>query len=379
MACPASVRATADVPDTRSIYAAEGTVAHWVAEECRKNGTSPSLFLNMIRHVEGFEIEVTGEMVDAVQSYLDHLNDLPEGDDFTETRVSYELWARGGFGTLDAARVCGDSVYIRDFKYGKGVQVFAKRNPQLMLYALGWYHDFAWLYPDAVFFNLGVVQPRIDHIDEWSISRMDLLNWALEVLDRAKETGQPDAKFHPGEHCRFCRIKSTCKPRAEWVFKEVYSDFENLDEAMDAVATPFANLPSAIMDNDRVAKALLALPNVRTWCKDIEEHAMREVMQGRAIGDFKLVEGRGGNRAWSVKEEELRKYWVASKQSLNDLYVQKLITPPAAEKIVGKKHELMKLVVKPPGKPVLVPGDDPRPALVIDPTKEFADLGVGES
>src|SRR5690625_668338 len=72
-----------------------------------------------------------------------------------------------------------------------------------------------------------------------------------------------------------------------------------------------------------------------------------------------------GDRAWT-SEAEAEAFW-KGKIPDKDLYTRKLKSPAQVEKLAGtrnwKKAEDT-IVVRPEGKPALVPEDDPRPALI---------------
>lgn len=372
--CPGSVRLTEHLPDTGSEYAAEGSAAHMLTEICRVDGKSAKDWLGKTIPQGAFNIEVTEEMVDAVDMFVEYVEETP-GDRLMEHRVCFDRWAPNGFGTLDDARLQPKRAHVTDFKYGKGVQVYAKDNAQMKLYALGILAEFDWVYGFEDFV-LCIHQPRLDHIDTWTISREDLLAWAETVLRPAAQLACKDnAPLRAGSWCQWCKVKATCTVRAGAVFETVVGEFEDLEEAANKT---FA--PRQLMNNDEVAAVLNALPNITKWCKDVETHAMLELQQGRAVGDFKLVEGRS-SRGWGLPEADLVKVWAAQGLKEGDLYVQKLMTMPAAEKLIGKKHPLWTtegVVSKPPGKPTMVPGADPRPPMVLDGSLEFNNLDEGD-
>lgn len=360
--CPGSVALTRDVPDPGSDHAREGTVAHHLTEVTRlEPGSSPWQFIDQT--IDG--VLVTREMVECVEAFCDYVEESP-GDALVEVRVTFDAYVPGGFGTLDDARLTPGKAVITDFKYGKGVQVFARDNSQLKLYALGVLLEWDWAY-DFQTFVLCVHQPRLDHIDTWSISREDLLAWAETVVrPGAKAACSPGAKVAAGSWCQWCRIKTTCRVRAESVLQTVVGDFENLEEA---VAKPVRGQ----LTNDEIALALTAIGNVEKWCKDLKAHALSEIAKGHPVGDWKVVAGRG-SRQWGVTEEELLALWAKEKRDAKELYETKLRSMPAVEKAVGAKNTVWKtagLVKKADGKPTLAPGSDPRPALVVDPNAEF--------
>jgi hypothetical protein len=380
--CLGSVLAIQGVPDISSDYAIQGTAAHTVSEWCRQRNVKASKFLGTKIAVKTkdrgiVEVECDQEMVDGVQSFVDFVNDIP-GDPHFETRVHYEAWVPGGFGTSDDARIQDGLCTITDLKYGEGIQVYAKNNTQLMLYALGFFSDFGHLY-DIEEFELIVHQPRLDHIDRWRITLVDLLIWARDVaMPRAEQALKPDAPFKPGEWCRFCRIKERCAARADWAMRQAVDDFEDLDEAVEKAKSlegkGVAAGSASLLTNEQIAKLLPAIKGARAWFTAIEALALSEVQQGRAVGDYKLVEGRA-NRVWDAPENKVVAALKAARIRMEQIYTKSLLSPPAAEKLLGKTHQIMQsMVTKPKGSPVLVPGDDPRPSLVADAKEEFDDL-----
>ncbi len=369
--CPGSVRLTAGLPDTESQYAAEGTVAHHLTEVMRRDGIAASSFLGQTID----EILVKQEMVDAVEMFVEHVEETP-GFALIEVRTHFGEWVPEGFGTLDDARLAPGKATITDFKYGKGVQVFAENNSQLKVYALGVLAEWDWLY-DFQNFVLCVHQPRLDHIDTWAISRADLLAWAASVVKpKAAEALSGKGKVCAGDWCQWCKIKATCRVRATSVFNSVVGDFESIEDA--ASRTP---AEAATLSNSEIAVALTAIGNIKKWCAAIEAHAMSEIKHGHEVGDYKIVAGRS-SRGWGLDAEEIAGIWAAKGLAVEDLYEKKMLTMPAAEKVAGKKNDIWKvegLVVKSAGKPTLAPGSDPRPALVLDPNAEFEDISTQET
>lgn len=211
MNCPGSVLRVRGLHAPVSIYAAEGTAAHTVSEWCREQNVSAAKFKGQILKVDEYEFKVGKAMITAVDEFCAYVAKLP-GIPFYEKRVNYEPWAKGGFGTLDDGRL-GDVCYITDLKFGKGIQVFAKDNTQLMLYALGLYHHYRYLF-DFDKFVLAVFQPRLKHIDVREIALKDLLIWADYVAEPiATRALLPDAPMKAGAWCRFCPAKQVCSVR----------------------------------------------------------------------------------------------------------------------------------------------------------------------
>lgn len=358
--CPGSVKLTEGMPDTQSIFAAEGTFAHYVAELAREQEKPASHFIDFESECGRFTVDPG--FADALQSFLDYVNALP-GDPFYEYRVHYDAWVPNGFGTADDIRIADARCDITDLKFGKGVQVWAEENTQLMLYALGVFQDLGHLY-DIDFFNLIIHQPRLDHIDEWMVSIQDILIWAERVVKPVvKEALGEDPHFAAGDHCRWCPAKGTCAHRAQWVFANLVEEMDNLEGMPDGPQLRQAGL----MDNTMLAQSMDLVSMVRGWCTDIETHVMSEVQKGHDVGGWKLVEGRS-NRAWkdeSAAEAALR---ATKKLKVAEIFPRKMISVAAAEKALGKKHAIFDTEVeKPRGKPKLAPPADPRPSIKVSP------------
>jgi hypothetical protein len=375
--CPASVQATADIPNESSVYAMEGTAAHGVAEECDRLQVRAEHFAGWTIRVDRSDgkqdFVCDQEMVDGVNAFLDYVDDLP-GISLCEMMVKYTDWVDDGFGTLDRAKVDGTTVHIVDFKYGKGVEVAAHDNSQLKIYAAGFFQEWLWLFPDIENVVLHIVQPRIHHFDSYATTYAKILAWmASEVAPAAKRTKASRPPFKAGEWCRFCKIRATCMVRASYVVEAVTGEFgelEDLDAAIDKEP-----LQVATLSNEQIARILPKLGSVESWCKAIKAHAAAEVAAGRAVGGYKLVAGRS-NRVWGGDAKAIAAHVRMHGLDPSKLYDEpEMISPAQAEKVYAKNKSVLKaLIVKPPGKPALAPAEDPRPALDSVALSEFEDL-----
>lgn len=211
--CPGSVLLPGEAP--QSEYAAEGTAAHTLSEWVR-NGRPLSEFKGKLLKVGDYEFKVGKNMMDSVQTFVDEVNAEGPGPALTEERVNYEEIVEGGFGTMDHARLRDGWCSVKDFKHGKGVVVGAKENSQLMLYALGVWFKYKWVY-EFDQFELSICQPRVKHFDAWEISLGRLLQWAYDVVrPGARRALMPDAELKAGSWCKFCKVKDTCSVRAAY-------------------------------------------------------------------------------------------------------------------------------------------------------------------
>jgi hypothetical protein len=79
-ACNASGRMELGYDDSPSEHAAWGTVAHDIAHQVAR-GAELESFLGQVIECEGFDIEVTAEMIETVRAYIEHIRDLIIGAD----------------------------------------------------------------------------------------------------------------------------------------------------------------------------------------------------------------------------------------------------------------------------------------------------------
>ena len=349
LACPGSVQAEKGIPDRNSPAAHEGTCAHELAELVLVNGGSCFDWLDKPL-VENNEWVVSQEMAEYVQQYVDYVKSF-KGQHAYEQRVDVSDWVPEGFGTSDAIIIDGEALHVIDLKYGKGLQVFAEENPQGMLYALGAYSDYGMIY-NIKRVVIHIVQPRLDHIDEWAIDTPDLLKWGEWVSQRATMCLEPDAERVPGEkQCLWCKAKATCPALHRHTQETILSDFDEI------------NSPSPDSLTDAQVKAALDSKKlIVSWLDAIEQY-VKERVEGDGFPGYKLVAGRSV-RKWADEKQ--------AADALADLlgekaYTQKLISPAQAEKALGKKKsgEVSDLIVKPEGKPTLVPESDKRPSVTI--------------
>ena len=159
-----------------------GTAAHALAEECLLKQKPPESYMGV--QFEGFIVDE--DMAAHVATYVDFCNSQAGSEKHVELRVDYSEWAAGGFGTADFVTLNDGVLHVIDLKYGVGVKVNAFENEQLMLYGLGAAFEFIDKV-DTV--SMTIVQPRLDHIDTYSMRAKDLFDWADEAdLPRTRRT-----------------------------------------------------------------------------------------------------------------------------------------------------------------------------------------------
>ena len=262
-----------------------------------------------------------------------------------EQKLDFSRWAPEGFGTGDCVIVADGTLSVIDFKYGKGVEVLAENNPQMKLYALGALELFDGIY-DISAVSMAIFQPRRDKISEYAISKEELLRWANEVLaPTAQLAANGKGDFKAGEHCRFCKVRATCRKLAEYNLALARYDFE----------------PPATLDNIEITAILAKADELVSWVTDVKDFALRQALSGVSYDGFKVVEGRS-NRKYTDENAVVE----VVKSAGFDPYEHSVLGITAMTSLLGKKkfNELLGgFVEKPQGKPTLVPKSDKRPAI----------------
>lgn len=346
--CPPSALAEAGLPDSTSSAAEQGTVAHALAEWKLRRALHQAPSMKPVSDWIDTEMEThTDDYAAFIQERLrEARKTCADPQVLIEQRLDYSYLVPGGFGTGDCVIIAEPLLQIIDLKYGQGVLVEAERNPQLMLYALGALHAFDALYEISEV-AVTIFQPRRSNVDTWTVSVTELKAWAEEVVrPTAKQAACGEGSFAAGDWCRFCKLAPTCRARAE-----AHLALARLEFA-----------PPAELSDVEISEVLAKLPELKRWASDVESYALSlAVNQGKTWAGFKLVEGR------SIRKyvDETKVVETAQAAGVSDIYEKKLKTITALEKQLGKKrfNELLgDLVIKPPGKPALVPETDKRPA-----------------
>ena len=128
----------------------------------------------------------------------------------------------------------------------------------------------------------------------------------------------------------------------------------------------------ALLTDSEIEEVLTILPDLTKWADSILAYATdAAVNHGKEWNGFKVVEGRSVRK---YKDED-KVAQAAKNHGYTDIYRQSLITMTEMQKLMGKKNFeviLGDLIVKPKGKPTLVPVTDKRPAIdVTNANDEF--------
>jgi hypothetical protein len=346
LACPPSAVAAEAYPNAGTDYTKEGTLAHEVAEAIASGKGLPE---NAAK--DGIHADITVEMVQCAQGYADYIQEQIRDDNavvLLEQRVDFSPWVPDGFGTADCIILQGNTMDVIDYKYGKGVAVSAKDNPQMMLYGLGALNEFGFAY-DVKTVRLHIYQPRLNNISTDEISAGELMAWAeMKVKIIAAKAAQGKGDYNPGEHCRFCPHAGRCRALTKTCKEYVHT--HGMKASVEVLA-PW-----------EVAEVLAMESMVSLWLKRVKDQALTTLMNGGEIPGYKVVAGRG-TRGWADDLEvaaELKKAGYTDE----DITKTELLSVAAMEKALGKKKvaELVGgQILTHTGAPTVVHESDKRP------------------
>jgi hypothetical protein len=201
--------------------------------------------------VDGDSIQVTPEMLNAVQLFAATTGSISDASQWrvVEGEVSLAwIWTLLGeeppenvFGTSDFGACDGFTLYVLDFKFGRGKGVRVDRNTQLLLYALGLYGKLVRERPDLAQtienVCLVIVQPRAggQPVRTWTISLGDLLYWGYSTFKPSVEIiANGGGPLVPGNHCFFCAASIDCPVYARYRTQRSIDSFPDYDPELDA-------------------------------------------------------------------------------------------------------------------------------------------------
>lgn len=345
IACPPSAKLNAELPDTTSEYAREGTCAHELAEY----KVNKMLGIEAKNPTESLDF-YDSEMEDCTESYAQYIAEQIAKYDspvvMVEQRLDFSKYVPGGFGTGDCVIVADDVLTVIDYKHGKGVPVSAENNSQMMLYALGALELFDSLY-DIREICMIIFQPRLENVSEFTMTVNTLLDWAEnELRPKAELAEKGEGEFCAGEHCRFCKIKATCRKRAEYNLMLAQYDFA----------------PPDMLEDTEIEAILEKVEALTAWAADIKEYALSQALAGKQWTGYKVVEGKS-NRKYTDENAVAAAVKAIGKNPYSE---PEILGITAMTKLLGGKKKfdelLSKYVCKPQGKPTLVPASDKRKA-----------------
>ena len=346
--CPPSLLLEEQFEEGESVYAAEGTAGHSLAEHLVRK----YLKLRTKRPTSEY---YTDELVSAVDEYVSFvIAEIEEARRvckqpiiLVEQRVDASEYVDNCFGTADMVIITDKMAHIIDLKLGKGVEVHAEENPQLMIYGLGVLHMAEALY-DIETVRMTIFQPRLFNSSTWDVSPDYLKRWGDEVLRPAGAKALIGAgEFEAGTWCRFCRARNQCRARAAHFLEMAQMKFRQ----------------PALLSDEEIAEIISKADELSKWAADVYAFAQDQAINhDKHWPGYKVVEGRS-NRKFTSDEEVIE---AAQQAGYKDIFKRSLIGITEMERLMGKENFntiLGRLVYKPKGKLTLVPDTDKREAI----------------
>lgn len=402
MRCAASITLEEGLPDSSSSFADEGTAAHELASMALTAGADASAYLGRIIVVNGTKFEVDFDMADNVQKYLDAVRaavtSLQEQGAEVELRVeqrvdiSAVVGQPNNFGTADAQIIAtwpdgSVSIETHDLKYGRGVQVDAEENEQMLIYSAGLMEEVS-LFGDVKDVKQAIHQPRTGNFSEWVCGPAYVEEFAAKARDAAQVAliameykhnwvnTTSKSYYNPGtKQCMWCKAKATCPALAKQVLETVADEFVDIYDQL-APQLEGAEVKVLTLSNDKLAEKMALADLIEDWLSAVRAKVESELFAGHEVPGFKLVQGRKGHRSWkdaAAAEAALKSMRLKEK----DMYEFKLISPTTAERlhkagVLGAKQwtKVQELYGQPDGKPSVAPASDKRPALEVTATED---------
>ena len=363
--CTPSARLAENAENKSSVYAEEGTLFHEICEYCLAQWNAgvwePDPFGEELPELKDDHLMhplFKQEMFKHARNYCDFVMNenynLEKSDGvcklLLEEKVDISEYAPECFGSVDCQLVGRDTLIVIDLKYGEGVKVYAERNTQMMLYALGAIKG----KPSIKTVRLVIAQVRLNHFDVWEISANDLLQWADKVLKpTAKKAFAGKGEQKMGDWCGFCPVKAQCRKQ----YEAVVNDFDRYEYP-------------ELLTEDEICDLIEKIDKYKGWLESVNKFVYDEALRGRKWKGYKLVAGRSSRVI--TDEEAIRQDLLTKKYLEDEIFNIKLKGIGDLEKLVGKKQFSAlygQYVKSKPGNPRLVP--DSAPGDEINPLSDF--------
>jgi hypothetical protein len=281
------------------------------------NLENPTPVIAMGREVEQSHIDMAIAMEEAQEQVFDRYKVAdyePEVTGKADTDVG---------GTLDLVCITADNRgLLLDYKTGRGVQVEAENNDQILFAAsTALIHSCMKEELAACESFIGVIlQPNLQgeiQIKTWEFDRATVDAWWDNHQKMIAVSREPDAPLNAGSHCKFCPAAAICPEKngqAQQALQMNPTHLETLSQALDLV------------------------PQLEEWCKDVRKTALEQLEAGADVAGYQLAKKRATER-WSDTDaalQALRRH-IGGKKGF---YEEKAITPAAArKKLIAKGIE----------------------------------------
>lgn len=385
MNCPGSsaLIAAFELPDTdEPDYQREGIAMHEAAADC------------LARDIDSWEIvgdkyhdtEMTGDMCDAIQMYLDRVRpsiDREKGfhgeQFFIEAKLAAPDVHEKMFGSVDFGALVPQSrakhcflpdnvgyvsfLDVTDLKGGQGIEVSPFDNPQMKYYAFMLIHTKFSHLEDDFPVRLTIVQPRCWSYDgpirDWWTTVGEIKAWVVRDLLPAMHS--TDDALDAGKWCRFCPAKLTC-PLMNSLFRAAASY-----DPKEIVA----------LTDETVGQSYRYVEAVKFYLNALEADAYRRLMLGKAVPHTKLVNKKAHRvfKATATMKVEGKDVEVPMEEALKQTFGAKafkteLKSPPELEKLPEAREFVKQYAYMPTTGLTVALDTDRRTGIVVQSSQE---------
>lgn len=344
--CPASLmEAESRPPQEATEFAARGTLLHEYVVRARKKG--PTVIQELKDREDRYHILACLEYIDKLVLTCKKMHSVE-----LEKKVSLENFGLPQiWGTADVVMLdyYARKVHVVDWKFGKGIQVFAQNNQQGLAYLAG----AAAEYQNFHDFTFHIVQPTKKHVDSFNITREDLEKHVEYVFKATvvKCLDKNPKYFPSNEACQWCPAKVDCVARKEHnesIAKKIF----------------FAKAKLPRVPKEELAEILSMEKDIKAYLKDIKDYAFGQLKNNKGFPNFKLVKGRV-SRTYINESEAYDWFKENTDIPTDELYTTKFKTPASIEAdydYLKKDEEFQKLIYRKEGKLDIVPESHKKPA-----------------
>jgi hypothetical protein len=299
--CPGALPMQELYPELEeSDEAREGTAAHWVFHQKAEGvlveeGTKAS---------NG--VEVTDEMLDGADMFLDEVDSIVAGLQPDEYMFAFEQWVdcshihEDNAGTPDnwifvPSRM---TLYINDYKFGYGF-VDVKDNWQIIDYMAGLVKLLKLdQVPDTqVTIDMGVIQPRYyhreGHVRRWVVTLAELRAHVNKMINSFAEATGDTPRLISGPHCLHCTARHACPA---------------IDLSAAAAFSYVQRAQPLELDDQALGVELIfieeAMDRITARYKGLKADAEARISQGRRIAHWGHAP-KFGRKTWNRPPEEV--------------------------------------------------------------------------
>jgi hypothetical protein len=318
IACPASARLSENVPYEPAGEAAQiGTAIHALSELCWQLDQDPDSYIGKV--VEG--VKMTAENAAFAKAHVQTVTNLKYDLGTVKVEqygVAYESLAAKVGGTADvvAYNLNQSILEIADLKTGR-MWVDAD-SAQMKIYALGVMRKLVKTF-DTV--RLTIVQPQTGENRTHEMTGDELFAWGETVLVPAIKaavlgTTEPTPSK---DACQYCPAKMICPAQTK------------------ALAEVPVTLDVKTLTPDQMADLLDKADLIEDFIAALRKQATKTLTEGGVLRGWQMAPKRA-TRAWS-KEAEAAQVLRDAGIPENQIYETSIITPAAADKLLGKDRK----------------------------------------